>query len=82
MVVHIGMLQKKLQKQNGHQKYEIDDYSLNFEVRSPKFCMVVHIHLLQKNQNQNDHQKLNGCQNTKLIKTHSIFELGAPDYAW
>ena len=25
--------------------------------------------------------ELNGCQNTKLIKTHSKFELGASDFA-
>ena len=73
---------RKLQKQNGHQKYEIDDYSLNFQVRSPRFCTVVHIDLLQKNQNQNDHQKIKWLQNTKLIKTQSIFNLEAADFSW
>ena len=28
------------------------------------------------------HQKQNGCQITKLIITHSIFNLEAPDFAW
>ena len=40
--------------------------------------MIVHIDLLQIKH----FGKQNGRQIKKLIKTHSIFKLEAPDFAW
>ena len=61
-----------------------DHNTFNYQPRSIRFCMVVHIDLLQITHfgKQNCHQKQNGHQITKLIITHSIFKLDAPDFAW
>jgi len=60
-----------------------DHNSLNFKARSSLFCMVVHIYLLQITHfgKQNCRQIQNGRQIAKLIITHSIFKLEAPDLA-
>ena len=50
--------------------HKTDHNSLNFQARSSRFCMVVHIDLLQITH----FGKQNGHQITKLIITHSIFK--------
>ena len=58
--------------------HKTDHNSLNFQARSSRFCMVVHIYLLKITH----FGKQNGHQIPKLIITHSISKLGAPDFAW
>ena len=82
MVVHVDLPQIQFQnkiatkKTKWQPKHKIDHNPFNFQARNYKFCMVAIIDLPQKNQNQN------GCQNTKLTITHSIFQLNTPDFAW
>ena len=77
------------EKQNGRQKtkwppnHKFCHDSLNFQVRSSRFCMVGYIYLRQKiPKTKMATKKQNGRQNTKFIITQSIFKLGAPDFAW
>ena len=56
-------------------KHKIDHNSLNFQARSLTFCK-------KHSKNKMAAKKQDGRQNTKLIVTHSIFKLGAPDFAW
>ena len=51
--------------------HKTDHNSLDFQARSSRFCMVVHIDLLQIIH----FQKQNGRQIIKLIITHSIFSI-------
>ena len=62
--------------------HKTDYNSFNFQARSSRFGMVVHIDLLQITHfgKQNGCQKQNDRQISKLIITHSIFKLEAPDF--
>ena len=61
-----------------------DHNSLNFQARSSRFCMVVHIDILQITHfgKQSGRQKQNGHQISKLTITHSIFKLEASYFPW
>ena len=55
-------------------KHNIDHNSTNFHARSSRFCLVVNIDHHQKYLFIKPPKKMaakNGCQNTKLITTHS-----------
>ena len=52
--------------------------SHNFQARSSRFCMVLHIDLLQIT----NFGKQNGCQIKKLIIAHSFFKLESLNCAW